>query len=181
MAVTLREAFVFKNLDLMLKKEEPVEAVDDMARIQVSQNQLVVSTPTVDPIHKYLSSLEPFDKSVYEIIHTFEKRGASWSDIVEKLNVVDESYSKHDLSNTLQRLLSFKPALIIAVGFTHLRYVTAEFSLAWMLQTRSGTTVIPPLMWYDASGQVIQQALEGYANTVMSYILTQPGITFVSR
>jgi hypothetical protein len=158
-------------MNLILKEEKPLDIVDQAALVQNYQQQQIVSASSVE----YLNSLETFDRSVYEIIRNFKKRGASWSDIIKKI-----SLSNQDLSKSLQSLLRVKPALIITVGFKDLRYVASEFSSAWMLQTSSNIVGIPPLMWYDVSGQVIQPALEGYASTVMSYILLQPGITFVN-
>lgn len=167
-------------MDLVLKKVEPLESFDQTASSQNFQFQHVISTPTAHQIHEHLNSLKTWDRYVYEIVRDSNKQGISWSAIMKKMSRIQDSFSNHDLSNVLQGLLSLKPALIVIVGFTSLRYVAAEFSSAWMLQNSSKGVSIAALMWYDVSGQIILPALEGYSNTVMSYILTQPGITFVS-
>lgn len=81
--------------------------------------------------------------------------------------------------------------LVALVGFESMVYVSHEHFARWnvditRLQEQSGendqTRVLaPPRLWYDITGSVVPNALRACRETVVSTIMSRPGISFVGR
>lgn len=168
--------YIYKYLDLVVQNA----GVTDDSKIHLGPEAHIV-VPTSEQIAAYLKILGPSDvEQVYKAVKSLEGAGGSFDDIKLCLNK-EGRLNERDISSAVYNLVHHDPPLIHVVGFKQLRYVCAEFSPNWFLKTHNDKTFLDPLMWNDASGKVIESALDGCTKTVISHILTQPGISHVSK
>ncbi|GAN08977.1 hypothetical protein MAM1_0235d08497 [Mucor ambiguus] len=179
-AAALRKAYVYKDLDLRLT------STCNLSAHNVSEDCVdrdgVIAVSTHEQIEDMLHALvdkHPLSKVLYDIVCSFGKAGASISAIQAKFE--DQNQYKEPLLffDTLESLQSHNPPLICIIGFEHLRYVASEFISNWFIKQNSVRYILP-LMWYDTTGTIIPDALEGCANAIMSHILKKPGISFAA-
>ncbi|KAI8991893.1 hypothetical protein BDF20DRAFT_69883 [Mycotypha africana] len=175
-AIPLRDAFVFRNFDLQVTIGEDI--VDNIySRSYTSISQVSKTTLTLQDIDKCtittVTNLDPWAQPVYNVIHHFGARGASTFEIQSELNT-----NTDDILRALDFLLQSKPPAIHIVGFSSLRYVATVFAPKWLMHDSTNKRWIYPLMWHDTNGHLLESALEGTAEVIMSHILAKPGITF---
>lgn len=176
----LRYAYIYKDLDLRLTPTCDLSA-HDVSENCVNHNG-VISVSTQKEIEDMLHALNarhPLSKTLHDIVHSFGKAGASISDIRAKFDGQQQFENSPLFFDTLESLQNHSPPLICIIGFENLRYVASEFISYWYIK-QNNTCYILPLMWYDTTGTIIPDALEGCANAIMSHILEKPGISFVS-
>lgn len=178
--VALRNAYVYKDLDLR------ITSTCDLSASNVSEDCVdhdgVVSVSTHEEIKAMLHVLNekhPLSEALYDIVCSFGKAGSSISDIRAKFDGQHQLEDSLLFFDTLDSLQSHSPPLICIIGFEHLRYVASEFISDWFIK-QNNVRYILPLMWYDTTGSIIPNALEGCASAIMSHILKRPGISFVS-
>lgn len=176
----MRDAYLYKDLDLRITPTSDVLVQNAPGRCSDCDGIIPVSTH--QEVESYLHALNdrhPYSKTMYDIIRSFGRTGASISDIRTKF----DSESQHEESllffDTLESLQNHRPPLIRIIGFIHLRYIASEFISDWFIK-QSNDRYILPLMWYDTTGFIIPEALEGCAHAIMGHVLERPGISFVS-
>ncbi|KAL7330068.1 hypothetical protein PS15p_205057 [Mucor circinelloides] len=179
-AFALRDAYLYKDLDLRITPTSDVPVQNAPERCSDCDGIIPVSTH--QEIESYLHALNdrrPYSKTVYDVIRSFGRAGASISEIRTKF----DSESQHEESllffDTLESLQNHRPPLIRVIGFVHLRYIASEFISDWFIKQSDGRYILP-LMWYDTTGSIIPKALEGCAHAVMGHVLERPGISFAT-
>lgn len=165
---------MYKGLDIKVQKKGPLWKDD---RVLVTENPFIISKDTKDIMIDLMSD-NILVEYIYESVEKYKKQGASWSDIKEYIRLAKLNVTEEDICKSLDRLLEAK--LIQITGFECLRYVAAEHMSAWMLTKSGSHELLHPFMWHDVSGQVIEPAFKGCAETVLSHIVKLPGISFVS-
>lgn len=170
-------AYINKHLDLVV---QDAGVSNNDLKIHLGP-KAHVAVPTLEQVAVYVKKLDQGDTcfTVYNAVKNLQEDGGSLDDIklcVNKERRIDE----RDISKAVYNLVHHNPPLIHVVGFKQLRYICTEFSHHWFLKTHNDKTFLVPLMWNDASGEVIESALDGCKKAVISHILAQPGISHVS-
>ncbi|KAL9547399.1 hypothetical protein MBANPS3_006183 [Mucor bainieri] len=179
-AVALRNAYIYKDLDLRLTSTCDLSACN--VSLDCMHHEGVLSLLTHKDIQDLLHALmdkHPLSEALYDIVFSFGKAGASISDIQAKFEDQHPHEEPALLIDTLKLLQDHSPPLICIIGFEHLRYVASEFISDWFIKQNKGRYILP-LMWYDTTGTIIPDALEGCAHAIMSHILKRPGISFAA-
>lgn len=178
--VALRKAYVYKDLDLRITptcdlsgSDVPENCLDHDAVVYVSTHEEIKAMLHV------LNEKRPLSEALYDIVCSFGKAGSSISEIRAKFDGQHQFEDSLLFFETLESLQNHIPPLICIIGFEHLRYVASEFISDWFIK-QNNMRYILPLMWYDTTGSIIPDALEGCASAIMSHILKRPGISFVS-
>lgn len=177
----LQRKFISEGLEIAIKKNVPLPSV--IADTTAQGAEAKYSTLTFEQIDTFINSLEnsPMIRPVYDAIKSAGIQGSSFKNIEKYLYIIKNTDTNvKELRDALGKLINHDPPLVHVVGFESLRYVAAEYASHWFLKTSSDNTFLNPLMWNDTSGNVICLALEGCANTVISHIATNPGISHVS-
>ncbi|KAI9480650.1 MAG: hypothetical protein EXX96DRAFT_481353, partial [Benjaminiella poitrasii] len=176
-----RKEYLFSYFDLIITRKATLPAMNaKKLKDKATNNRFML--PTSQQIVEYFKPNTPANpsKQIYEIICTFEDKGATFAEIMEKAIMSDTSYTENRVIEVLEKLLNSSPPIIQIAGLNSLRYITSEFAGKWLLYNKQSSTYIPPLMWNETNGNVIETALEGFGNTVISHILDNPGISFAS-
>ncbi|CAO3654191.1 unnamed protein product [Mucor fragilis] len=179
-AVALRKAYVYKDLDLRITptcdlsgSDVPENCLDHDAVVYVSTHEEIKAMLHV------LNGKRPLSEALYDIVCSFGKAGSSISEIRAKFDGQHQFEDSLLFFETLESLQNHIPPLICIIGFEHLRYVASEFISDWFIK-QNNMRYILPLMWYDTTGSIIPDALEGCASAIMSHILKRPGISFAT-
>ncbi|KAI8387476.1 hypothetical protein BD560DRAFT_382604 [Blakeslea trispora] len=168
-AVSIRETFVYENLDVQIQANPK-----DLITHKKKALEEAVCIPASEEINTILQSIakkKPIAHALYCMIVDHKQRGVTRDEMTAAFQ---NSYET--LSDALDQLFDAK--LVMILGLEHLRYVSVEFCSHWMLKNPQNGQYVAPLMWHDVSGGLIQPALEGCEDTVMSHILCRPGVSF---
>ncbi|KAI7897943.1 uncharacterized protein BX663DRAFT_526537 [Cokeromyces recurvatus] len=177
-----RRKFFFDNLRLVVEKTDELPAIKDQ-KFKGKETANCFIPLTSHKIAEYFkaNSSEALLKEIFEIVHSFKDRGATFAEILKTAESM-MLCSENELMKILEKLLNSSPAMIQLVGLDHLKYITSEFVGEWLIHNKhnKNAAYIRPLMWNELNGNIIQPAIEGLAHTAVSHILDNPGISFTA-
>jgi hypothetical protein len=182
MIVSLRKAFVYKDLEISLKRNVPIYPIIKMSTTQDINAKITIPAPDqIETCMQGMMDITPLANTVYNAVKSSAMNGVSLYGIIHHVKDVEhKEIDIQQITKTVYRLMKHDPPLVQVVGFEQLRYIATEFMSSWLLKTDVDKNFIKPLMWNDVTGSAIKIALDGCSNAVISHILTKPGISHVS-